>query len=76
MPPSWRNRQSRHKKAHPPMPDLAGYVLALVQERVGAVNAISAADLAAKSSTFYNAEITGRDVRQVIHNLRQAENPI
>jgi hypothetical protein len=58
------------------MPDLNGWVLAVLQGRVGVINAISAADLASKASAFYNVEITGREIRQVVHDLRISGQPI
>lgn len=58
------------------MPDLSGYVLALIQEHVGSGNAIPAEALAAKATAFYNVSTSGREIRQVIHDLRQAEKPI
>jgi hypothetical protein len=58
------------------MSNLDGYILALLQEHSGADHTIPAEVLASKASTFFDAKITGRDVRQVIHNLRQAGNPI
>jgi hypothetical protein len=58
------------------MPNLSGYVLSLIQEHIGFLNAIPAETLAVKASAFYNVSISGREIRQVVHNLRQAENPI
>jgi hypothetical protein len=48
------------------------YVLAVLRDRVGAVNAITAADLAAKASAFEVRKIDGREIRDIIHGLRLA----
>ena len=58
------------------MPDLSGYILALLQERVGSDQAIPAETLAAKATDFYNVSVTGREIRQAVHDLRMAGQPI
>ena len=58
------------------MSNLDGYILALLQEHSGADHTIPAEVLASKASTFFDAKITVREVRPVIHDLRQASNPI
>jgi hypothetical protein len=56
--------------------DFSGYVLALVKEHTGSDQAIAAADLAGKASMFFGEPIDGRMVRQAIHDLRMAGQPI
>lgn len=58
------------------MPDVNGYVLALLRDHVGAEQAISAEGLAGKVSAFFGNSIKGREVRQIIHDLRHAAEPI
>jgi len=58
------------------MPDLSGYVLALIKEHVGTEQATPAEALAAKATAFYNVSISGREIRQVIHDLRMAGQPV
>jgi hypothetical protein len=58
------------------MPNLDGYILALLQEHTGAEQTVPAEVLASKASTFFDAEITVQEIRQVIHHLRQARHPI
>jgi hypothetical protein len=58
------------------MPDLNGYILALLREHTGSNEAISAADLAGKASAFLGDGVDGREVRKAIHDLRMAGNPV
>ncbi len=58
------------------MPNLDGYILALLKEHIGADWAISAAGLASKASAFLGVAVDSRQVRQVIHDLRASGQPI
>jgi len=58
------------------VPDPNSYVLALLRERVGVDQAISAADLAAKATAYYGDAIGEREVRQIVHDLRLEGQPI
>jgi hypothetical protein len=56
---------------------LNSLILSLLRERgAGADSAISAENLAGKASSFLNESVNGRQVRQVIHDLRISGQPI
>jgi hypothetical protein len=58
------------------MPELSGYVLALLRERVGTDRAISVDRLVAEVSGFYNNVLNEREIRQIVHDLRFSGEPI
>jgi hypothetical protein len=58
------------------MPDLDGYVLALLRKRIGTERAISVDRLAADASIFYGNTLNEREVRQIVHDLRFSGEPI
>jgi hypothetical protein len=58
------------------MPYLNGYVLATLKEHTGSGQAISAADIAGRASAFFGEPIDGRMVRQAVHDLRMAGQPV
>jgi len=58
------------------MNNLEGFILAAIREHTGQQNAITAADLAAKASTFEERPVDGREVRLVVHSLRLLSQPL
>ena len=53
--------------------ETAAYILAVLRDRVGSANAITAAELAAKVSAFEGRKVDGREIRDTIHNLRTSQ---
>lgn len=66
---AWMLAKRYHKQSSTrveKMPDIDGYILALLREHTGSNEAIGAVDLAAKATAFLGKTIDGRAVRQPI----------
>jgi hypothetical protein len=50
--------------------------LDVLHDHTGAENAIAAADLAERVTTFLGEPVSEREIRQAIHDLRHVEKPV
>ncbi len=56
--------------------ELKNFVLIFVEKRPGQYSAISAPALAGEASNFFHRKIPANEIRQAVHDLRMAGNPI